>query len=92
MKVIVAIVEDDICHDISKLLVVKKIRSTRLRSTGGILRKGNSTLIIGCPEDQLNDVLKIIKEISDNRLREPEDNYSYNANVFVMDLNNYKKY
>ena len=92
MKVIIAIVEDDICYDISKMLVIKKIPSTKLKSTGGILRKGNSTLIIGCSEDRIDEVLNTIKSISENRLKEPEDTTSYNANVFVLDLENYKRF
>ena len=40
MKVIVAVVEEDISHDISKLLAVQKIRCTKVSSSGGALRKG----------------------------------------------------
>lgn len=35
---------------------------TKLNSTGGFLRKGNSTLMIGIPEEKVNDVIRIFKE------------------------------
>lgn len=92
MKVIVAVVEEDISHDISKLLAVQKIRCTKVSSSGGALRKGNATLIIGAKEEQLDDVLKILEDTSDNRFKDPDDGNSYNANVFVMDLEGNFKY
>ncbi len=92
MKVIVAVVEEDISHDISKLLAVQKIRCTKISSTGGALRKGNATLIIGVKEEQLDEVLKIFEDTSDNRFKDPDDVTSYNVNVFVMDLKGNFKY
>lgn len=86
MKFIVAVVEDDISHDITKLLAVKKIRCTKISSTGGAFKKGNATLIIGFKDEQLNEILNIFKEISGNRLKEPDDKESYNANIFVLNM------
>lgn len=92
MKLLVAIVEADLAHDISKLLAVKKIRSTKISSTGGVLKRENTTLVIGCKDEQLDDVLKVFEDISDNRLQNPEDIKSYNANIFVMNLEEFDKF
>lgn len=39
MKLIVVIMEDDLCHILSKELLENKISSTKLSSTGGFLKK-----------------------------------------------------
>lgn len=92
MKLVVAIVEADLAHDIGKLLAVKKIRSTKISSMGGVLKRENVTLMIGCSNEQVPGVLKILKDISENRMKKPEDIKSYNANVFVLDLEGSNKY
>lgn len=40
MKLIVVIMEDDLCNILSKELLENKISSTKLSSTGGFLKKG----------------------------------------------------
>ena len=92
MKLLVAVIEDDMAHDIIKLLAINKIRCTKLSSTGGVFKKGNTTLVIGAKESQMKDIKEIFKDTSDNRLREPDDENSYNANIFVINLKDYKRY
>ncbi|WP_099203607.1 cyclic-di-AMP receptor [Miniphocaeibacter massiliensis] len=92
MKLVVAIIEDDMSHDIIKLLAINKIRCTKLSSTGGVFKKGNTTLLIGAKEEQLDEIKSIIKETSNNRLRDPDDGDSYNANIFVISLKGSKRF
>lgn len=61
MKLILAIVQD---KDVSKLmtgLVKGGFSATKLASTGGFLKEGNSTVLIGVENGQTDDVLEIIK-------------------------------
>lgn len=44
------------------ILNQKGIMVTKLNSTGGFLRKGNTTLMIGISEDKVNDVIRIFRE------------------------------
>ncbi|WP_300410394.1 cyclic-di-AMP receptor [Lagierella sp.] len=91
MKLMIAVVEDDIAHDIIKMLAIDKIRCTKLASTGGVLRKGNTTLLIGYEDESKEKILRIMDGMSKNRLRDPDDDKSYNVNLFTFDLEKMKR-
>lgn len=62
MKMVIAIVQD---KDVSKLLLDvtrEGLRATRLASSGGFLRSGNTTLLFGVEESQLDTLLATIRE------------------------------
>ena len=61
MKLIFAIVNSDDSSAISAALTKEGYFVTKLASTGGFLRKGNSTLMIGEEDDKVQDVINIIK-------------------------------
>jgi uncharacterized protein YaaQ len=60
MKLVVAIVSNEDADDLLDGLVQSDYRATRLASTGGFLRQGNTTIIVGVPENSVNDVVNII--------------------------------
>lgn len=62
MKLIICIVQDQDSGSLIDDLTVKKYRVTKLSSTGGFLKAGNTTLLIGVEEDQVPIVLSIIEE------------------------------
>ncbi|MDU2025290.1 MAG: cyclic-di-AMP receptor [Finegoldia magna] len=90
MKLIVVIMEDDLSHILSKELLENKISSTKLSSTGGFLKKGNTTLLIGTDVEKEQSILDLIKKVCDENDIE-SDNES-KANIFVMDLEDFKKF
>jgi len=61
MKLLFAIIQDDDVRPLTRALVEKEISVTRISTTGGFLRGGNSTLMIGVEKDRLQDVLDIIQ-------------------------------
>jgi|SRR5690554_3479503 len=70
MKLVVAIIQD---HDRQALLNVlneHNIRATKLSSTGGFLRKGNTTFLIGIEEDRVDEVLRLIEQTTKTREKE----------------------
>ncbi|OQB24238.1 MAG: hypothetical protein BWY11_01217 [Firmicutes bacterium ADurb.Bin182] len=67
MKLIMAIVQNDDAKRLTRQLVNEGIRVTRMASTGGFLHGGNTTLMIGVEDDELDSALKIIKEKSSMR-------------------------
>lgn len=73
------------------MLAISKVRCTKLSSTGGVLRKGNTTLMIGYEEDMEDEILNVMDDMSKNRLRDPDDDTSYNINIFVLDLESMKR-
>lgn len=61
MKLILAIVQDKDSNRLSNALIQEGIRATKMASTGGFLRAGNTTFMIGVEDDRVNDVLRVIK-------------------------------
>ncbi len=53
--------EDDLSHILSKELLENKISSTKLSSTGGFLKKGNTTMLIGT--DVKSRIIKFLTNI-----------------------------
>ena len=58
MKMIFAIVRKEDEGFVIERLNKEKISVTKLSSTGGFLRKGNATLMIGTEDEQVDTVLK----------------------------------
>ncbi|MEX2104476.1 MAG: cyclic-di-AMP receptor [Bacilli bacterium] len=61
MKLIIAIVQDKDSSRLSTALVKDGLRATKLASTGGFLKAGNTTFMIGVEEDKLDHALNIIR-------------------------------
>lgn len=61
MKLMIVIIQDDDSNDLLDALRDEKIGVTKLSSTGGFLRAGNTTLMIGIDEDRVDEALDIIK-------------------------------
>ncbi len=62
MKLIYAIVRSDNEDDVVAALNGARYQVTKLASTGGFLRKGNSTLMIATDDDKVDDCIDIIKK------------------------------
>lgn len=67
MKLIMAVIEDKDSNRLINALNKKDFKTTKLSSTGGFLKEGNTTLIIGCDDEYVDDALEIIKEKSSQR-------------------------
>ncbi len=61
MKLIIAIVSDTDNDHVSHALTSANFRVTYIASTGGFLRKGQSTLMIGVEDEQVPQALEIIR-------------------------------
>lgn len=60
MKLVVAIVQDEDVDDLLQGLRDAQFGATKIGSSGGFLRSGNSTVLIGAPERLVGDVLALI--------------------------------
>jgi len=67
MKLIIAVVQNEDADAVVDALLEEDFRATRLASTGGFLRRGNTTLMIGADEDQVDRVLEIIRQQKNKR-------------------------
>jgi len=61
MKLILAIVNDEDSGKLTDELTKNKISVTKLASTGGFLRSGNVTLMVGTEKENVDNVIEIIK-------------------------------
>jgi uncharacterized protein YaaQ len=62
MKMIMAIVHDKDAHNLADALITQKIQATKLASTGGFLREGNTTFMIGADEERVPEVMDLIRK------------------------------
>ena len=60
MKLIIAVVHNDDAGNLNIELMKEGFQSTRLATTGGFLRAGNTTLMIGCEDDAEQKVKDLI--------------------------------
>lgn len=61
MKLLIVIVQDQDSLSLINDLTEKDYRVTKLASTGGFLKSGNTTLLIGVEDEEVDDVLSIIE-------------------------------
>lgn len=61
MKLVVAVIQDKDSHRLLGSLTHAGFRATKLASTGGFLREGNTTLLAGVDDDQVERVVNLIK-------------------------------
>lgn len=90
MKMILAIVQDPFVNDLAKELLKQEVRITRLASTGGFFKTGNTTLLIGVGEEQLEPVLDTIKAVTQGAAT--GDDNVFAVNLFVLDVDEYVRY
>ena len=62
MKLVVGIVNSDDARGLIDALMQKGYRSTTISTTGGFLRQGNATILIGTEDDKVDDVMDIIRK------------------------------
>lgn len=62
MKLILAIVHDADSDSITQCITSANFRVTRVASTGGLLRRGMTTLLIGLEADQVDSAIQILRE------------------------------
>lgn len=67
MKLIIAIVQDKDASQLSEQFIDANIRATKLSTTGGFLKAGNTTYMIGIDEKRVDEVLTMVKESSHSR-------------------------
>jgi uncharacterized protein YaaQ len=82
MKLIVAILRDEDCERISHGLISSGFRVTQIASTGGFLRRGSTTLMIGVEDGKVDQAIDIIKENSSP----PAESGQRKATLFVLNV------
>lgn len=64
---IIAIVQDQDSQELADQLVKNNFRATKLATTGGFLRAGNTTFLCGVNDDRVDEILSVINQTCGNR-------------------------
>ncbi len=105
MKLIFAIVNNDDSSSVSSALTKAGYGVTKLATTGGFLKAGNTTFLIGIDDDKVDAVIEVISKYSSKRTQALPDMVSYTggfsatpiqvtiggATVFVTDVERFEK-
>ena len=67
MKLIIAIVQDEDASRLINGLMTEGYRVTKLATTGGFLRAGNTTLLVGVEDDKLQQAIGVIEKVCKSR-------------------------
>lgn len=67
MKLIIAIISNEDAAECISALTKKRLKVTRLATSGGFLRAGNTTLLCGLEEEKVDMAIDIIREYSQKR-------------------------
>ena len=105
MKLIVAIINNDDANAVTSNLTKAGYSATRLNTSGGFLRAGNSTLFIGTEDEKVDEIIAIIKETCSSRTQTitapsfginagvnmPMEVVVGGATIFVLDVEQFYK-
>ena len=67
MKLIIAIVQDEDSSKLLSRLMQKGFGVTKLATTGGFLKAGNTTLLLGVDEDRIQEAVHIVESVCQSR-------------------------
>jgi len=85
MKLMIAIVNDSDYDKIAHQLTEEQYRVTCIASTGGLFRRGSTTLLMGLEEEKIARAVEIIKENSTST----DGPGSHKAAIFVLNIKEY---
>ena len=105
MKLIYAIVGDDDSHAVQSALTRSGYSVTKLSTTGGFLKVGNTTFIIGVEDEKVDDVIDVISKYCRKRSQLMPELSTYGgeyipmpvevtiggATIFVTDVTQFEK-
>lgn len=85
MKLIITILRDNDSDPVSQGLITNGFRVTRIASTGGVLRRGSSTLMVGVADEKVDEAIQLIQM----HLNPKTDPSATRATLFVLNIDNY---
>jgi len=93
VKLIIAIIQDDFANRVTKSLMDRKYRVTKLSSTGGFLKAGNTTLLIGAEDDKTDEIIRVVEKEckKENSSKRQDGEFDAYANIFVLSMDEFKR-
>ena len=106
MKMVLAVIDKDDAPGVMQNLIKEGFSITTLSTTGGFLRSGNVTILVGVDDDKIQEVISVIKGFSRSRTQQipvmPGTEMGYmstipvevsvgGATVFVLNVEHFEK-
>jgi uncharacterized protein YaaQ len=86
MKLILAIVHDSDSENVTQALTSADFRVTRVASTGGLLRRGMTTLLIGLEAEQVDPAIQVLRQTCT-----PAAEGEKRATIFVIPVDHFEQ-
>jgi len=86
MKLLIVILQDGDAGAVTERLIAEGYRVTRIASTGGFLRRGNITLLIGAEAEEVEEVINLLRQTC-----APPEPGQHRATVFVVDAAHFEQ-
>jgi uncharacterized protein YaaQ len=86
-RLVIAILRDADGEEVLKALLDANFRVTQIASTGGFMRRGNSTLLIGVEKGRVETAVQLIREHSAPAI----DPGLKRATVFVLKVDQFEQ-
>jgi uncharacterized protein YaaQ len=87
MKMIVAILQDEDTETVTQALMNSGLCVTEIASTGGFLRQGSSTLMIGVDDGSVDDTIQLIN----NNCTPSVEPMLKRATLFVLNVEHFEQ-
>ena len=69
MKLLICVINSDDRYPLLDALIERGHSATVFSTIGGFLREGNTTLLIGAPDQKVHDVLRVIRTHCETRTK-----------------------
>lgn len=86
MKLLIVILRDGDAGAVTERLIAEGYRVTRIASTGGFLRRGNVTLLIGAEAAEVDGVIDLLRQTC-----APPEPGQHRATVFVVEAAHFEQ-
>ena len=83
MKMLIAIVNNDDCTTVLSEITREGFSATKLSTSGGFLRAGNATIIVGVDDEKVDHVIEVIGSESKRRTEMVPTTASYDVGRFA---------
>jgi uncharacterized protein YaaQ len=88
MKLILAILRDEDLETVSHELISAGFRVTRIASTGGFWRRGNTTVMMGVDDDKVDQAIQIMKD----KTTQPTEKDAHRVTLFVLNVAHHERF
>lgn len=85
MKMIIVITKDNDADMLTQALTASNFRVTRVASTGGFLRSGNVTMLLGVEDTQVDAAIQVVRDSL------PAKADTKRATLFVVPVNHFEQ-